>query len=860
MREVADSPYSAYDIQFMLDNIDKFTQEQQEEIIELIDEHKQNAMAEEAYNDLIAFCQYMMPEYIVGRHHRKLADLLMELEKPPKKRKDGTIIPNKLDRIGVSIPPRHGKSEISSKYFVAWFLGRNPDKKVIMASHTGDLSKDFGREVRNIIASDRYQELFPGVRLAADSKAAGSWDTNFGGKYYACGVGAALAGRGADLLIIDDPHALEVSTLIPTPNGFVEIQHLKVGDEVYGPDGMATKVVSKSDVWHERELYSVITDDNKEVLCDAQHLWGVNSDTNLAKARVDAYRTEYLAHQWNRANKPIIPKHMPVKYPEVELPIDPWVLGAWLGDGTTSSGRVTADPKNGDQKYMLEQFKEAGYQTSPITEDGWTFNVYGLMPQLRKLGVLNNKHVPEIYMTASVDQRMALLQGLIDTDGSVTANGQAGFYNCNEQLVDAVVEILHSLGVKCQRRTYEDTRQRYKTAKPNHRVMFRLAGCARMPRKLDTPEHPQTNGPDRYSGKHRTTGTVQCITVEREDGLFLAGRGYVVTHNSEQDILAGNFDTYERAYKWYTTGARTRLMPGGRVAIIHTRWSEEDLLGRLTRDMTRDSEADQFELFEFPALLEIEQADGTKVEKALWPQFFDVPALKRTKASMPAYQWNAQYQQKPTGEEAALIKRQWYRTWRKPNPPACDYIIMTLDAAAEANNRADYTALTVWGVFMNEEEDMNQVILLDTIQERVEFPELKGLAKEMYDKWTPDSFIVEKKSSGTPLYQELRRGGVMVSEYTPTRGTTNNPNTKYARLNSVADIVKEGMVWVPEHKWAEDFVEEVAGFPNKPHDDLVDCFIMAMMRFRSGGFIRLPSDPKDENPVWRRKKSRGYHY
>lgn len=852
-------PFTGAEIQYMLEHMDSFTTEQQEEIIKLLDEHRQQARATEAYNDLIAFCQYMMPDYIVGTHHRKLANLLMELEKPPQKRADGTIVPNDMDRIAVSIPPRHGKSQITSIYFVAWFLGRNPDKKVIMASHTGDLSKDFGREVRNIIASDLYQELFPGVRLAADSKAAGSWDTNAGGKYYACGVGAALAGRGADLLIVDDPHALEVTTPIPTPDGFKEMQDIVVGDYVFGPDGLPTKVVAKSEVYHNRPLYSVITSDNHEILCDSGHLWGVNSDTNLSKARVDAYTAQFLAENWAKSNKPVIPQHQPVQYREADLPIDPWVLGAWLGDGTSSSGRVTANPKNGDQQYMVDQFKAAGYEVSGFTSDGWTFNVVGLMPQLRALGVLNNKHVPEQYLIASEQQRMALLQGLVDTDGAVLPNGQAGFYNCNVQLVDAVVELLHSLGVRAQRRTYEDTRGRWGSAKPNHRVMFRLAGCARLPRKLRYTRTP-TDKRSRSIEVSPTgqTGSVQCLTVEREDGLFLAGRGYVVTHNSEQDILAGNFETYERAYKWYTTGARTRLMPGGRVAVVHTRWSEEDLIGRLVRDMTRDEEADQFELFEFPALLEIPTDDGSTVEKALWPQFFDVPALKRTRASMPAYQWNAQYQQNPTGEEAALIKRTWFRTWKKESPPTCIYKIMTLDAAAEANNRADYTAIQVWGIFFNEQEEMNHAILLESVRERVEFPELKKLAKNMYDEWQPDTFIVEKKSSGTPLYQELRRRGVYVTEYTPTRGTINNPNTKYARLNAIADIVKEGIVWVPEHKWAEDFVEEVAGFPNKPHDDLVDTFIMAMMRFRQGKLLRLDTDPKPEMPIWRRKRRFAY--
>jgi len=174
---------------------------------------------------------------------------------------------------------------------------------------------------------------------------------------------------------------------------------------------------------------------------------------------------------------------------------------------------------------------------------------------------------------------------------------------------------------------------------------------------------------------------------------------------------------------------------------------------------------------------------------------------------------------------------------------------MTLDAAAEKNNRADFTALTTWGVFFHEEENCYCIILLNSIKKRLEFPELKELAMEQYEEWEPDAFIVEKKSSGTPLYQEMRRSGLMVQEYTPHRGS----GDKTARLNSVADIVRSGLVYVPQTRWAEELVEEVAGFPFMSHDDLVDTTIMALMRFRQGGFISLPTDEAESESLYRRR-------
>jgi predicted phage terminase large subunit-like protein len=266
--------------------------------------------------------------------------------------------------------------------------------------------------------------------------------------------------------------------------------------------------------------------------------------------------------------------------------------------------------------------------------------------------------------------------------------------------------------------------------------------------------------------------------------------------------------------------------------------------------------ADQYNVVEFPAILDVQDKEtGEITEKALWPEFFDIPALLRTKASMPVFQWNAQYQQNPTAEEAALVKREWWQVWENDTPPVCEYIIMSLDAAAESHNRADFTALTTWGVFMNDEAKAYHIILLNSIKKRLEFPELKTLALAEYEEWEPDAFIVEKKSAGTQLYQEMRRMGVPVQEFTPHRGT----GDKMARLNSVADIVKSGLCWVPETRWAEEVVEEIAGFPFVSNDDLVDSTVMALMRFRNGGFIRLPSDEPDDVKYFKGRRRGGYY-
>lgn len=502
------------DIQELLDNIELLDPDEQNELLQIAATLETRESARACREDLIEFCKAMQEGYLVGSHHKVLAKLLMEVERGEK------------DRITVSIAPRMGKSQLGTIFFAAWYLGRNPSHKVMIVSHTADLAVDFGRKVRNLIDTQEYQNVFPGVQLAVDSKSAGRWSTSQGGEFFATGVGSNLAGRGAHMLIVDDPI-------------------------------------------------------------------------------------------------------------------------------------------------------------------------------------------------------------------------------------------------------------------------------------------------------------------------------------SEQALLAGDFESLDKVYEWFRSGARPRLMSGGKISVVATRWHKMDLIGRLIRDMTLNPKADQYEVVEFPAIID----EHTENERALWPELFPISVLQRTRESMPAYQWNAQYQQNPTGGTSSICKREWWRRWEKDEPPECEYIIQALDAASELNNRADYTSIGTWGVWFNEEENTNQLILLNSVRERYEFPELKVKALEQFKYWEPDALLVEKKSSGTALYQELRRMGVPVSDYTPHRGAKNDPNTKFARLNSVTDMLKEGLVWAPATRWADELIEELAEFPNGEHDDRVDTTIMVLTYFRKGGFVRLASDESDDDITMRKRRA-----
>lgn len=325
-------------------------------------------------------------------------------------------------------------------------------------------------------------------------------------------------------------------------------------------------------------------------------------------------------------------------------------------------------------------------------------------------------------------------------------------------------------------------------------------------------------------------------------GGALAGRGadlFVIDDpHSEQDVKTNSRLAFDTAWSWFQTGPLQRLMPGGAIIIIMTRWSLLDLTGRLIDYQIKNPEAIPWEIVELPAILN----EDTENEKSLWPEQWSLESLKATKASLDPRYWNAQYMQQPTSESSAIVSRKQWRIWDQDDPPPCDYIIQSWDTAFETKNNSDYSACTTWGVFYNEEEGNSpQVILLDAFKDRMTFPELKDVALKHYKEWEPDAFIVEKKAAGAPLIQELRQMGIAVQEFSPSRG-----NDKMVRLNAVADLFSSGKIWAPDTRWAREVIEEMAAFPVGEHDDFVDTTTQALLRYRQGGFISLDTDEKDD--------------
>ena len=484
-------------------NTEYLTDAELEQLSKHLDKYKELHERDKLQGEFLEFVRHVWPSFIAGSHHKIFAEKLERVAK------------GELKRLIVNMPPRHTKSEFASYLFPAWVMGRDPHTKIIQATHTAELAVGFGRKVKNLLDSEIYRDVFPEIELARDAKASGRWSTNEGGEYYAVGVGGALAGRGANLCIIDDP-------------------------------------VSEQDA------------------------------------------------------------------------------------------------------------------LSPTALDG--------------------------------------------------------------------------------------------------------------------------------------------------------------------------------IYEWYTSGPRQRLQPGGSIIIVMTRWSIRDLTAKVLQKQAEGG-ADQWEVVEFPAIF-------PDTDNVLWPEFWSRDELEGVRASIPVSKWNAQYLQNPTAEEGAIIKREWWNVWEADAPPPCEYIIQSYDTAFTKSERADYSAITTWGIFYPDEGDEPAIILLDAEKGRWEFPELKDAALRLYKDYEPDMVLIEQKASGTPLTHEMRQMGIPVSAFTPGRGAD-----KFSRMNACAPVFESGMVWSPESRWAEEVIEECASFPNGEHDDLADSMTQAILRFRQGGFIRTRADYEDEDiHAYRRRK------
>ena len=348
-------------------------------------------------------------------------------------------------------------------------------------------------------------------------------------------------------------------------------------------------------------------------------------------------------------------------------------------------------------------------------------------------------------------------------------------------------------------------------------------------------------------------------------GQPIAGKG---AHLALIDDPISEQDAWSAAKRnsvnnWYPGGLRTRLMPGGRIVLIQTRWHEEDLSGYLLTQEAENPFADQWRTVTIPALnssesaIRLEQARDKLIRQGIlsesyphlevggsyWPAPADgfefcwnTEALIRTKNNTPKSQWEALYMQSPTSEQGNILLMEYWQNWSEPDPPKCLFKIQSYDTAFSTRETADYSAVTTWGVFEHPDNGNTCLICLGGHKERLAYPDLKQLVIDKYHQHEPDVVILEKKASGQSLLQDLRIVGLPVFPYNPDRD-------KVTRAHAASTIFHAGRVYIPTKKeWAHDIMDECRQFPSGAHDDYVDSVTQAVLWFRASGWAEHPQD------------------
>jgi predicted phage terminase large subunit-like protein len=374
-------------------------------------------------------------------------------------------------------------------------------------------------------------------------------------------------------------------------------------------------------------------------------------------------------------------------------------------------------------------------------------------------------------------------------------------------------------------------------------------------------------------------------------GTNIAGRGahLALVDDPISEQTAWSKAARNQINNWYPGGLRSRLTPSGRLAIIQTRWHEEDLTGYLVKQSMENPFADQFRIISIPALNSnesaaiLQEARNKLVTAGILPEdypemlpgesFFPgtyeaqatkgvdrieycwpTPDLIATKNNMPPFQWDALYMQNPTNQAGNILLAEWWKDWTDDDPPECLFKVQSYDTAFSTRTTADYSAVTTWGIFVNEETGKYDIICLGAQKERLDYPSLRDLFLKKYDEHQPDQVIIEKKASGQSLIQDMRALGLPIYPYNPDRD-------KVARAHSVSPIFQSGRIWIPCRKsWASDIINECRQFPSGPHDDYVDTVTQVLIWFRASGWAETDADMTSD---WRdakteRKKRRYY--
>lgn len=353
------------------------------------------------------------------------------------------------------------------------------------------------------------------------------------------------------------------------------------------------------------------------------------------------------------------------------------------------------------------------------------------------------------------------------------------------------------------------------------------------------------------------TRSAQRFELTQGGGYYAVGAGAGIAGRRAHLLICDDVITEQTAYsdtertkivRWYIPGARSRLLPNSSEIIVNTRWHVDDLSAYLMK--VDQGGRNPWEIISIPALLDEKSSQqlGHPVGTSYWPELYSTDYFFGQRDSYIAAgevaRWSALFMQNPVPEEGNIVKREYIKYWKEDEPPSCDLVIVSVDTAFETTKRADYTAITVWGVFRTRFKGHNgvvlerpNIILLDAVRGKWELPDLITELKRINDEFKPDWFLIEKKASGISVIQELRRQpDIPLFEYIPDKD-------KMSRIQAALPTMKAGSVWFPENMtFTEPVVTELLQFPAGKNDDFVDTISMIINWMRMNAVLLQPGE------------------
>lgn len=814
--------------------------------------------------------------YSMTAYHYSLAsNLQRDYERGPNKGMSyGLIL--------LSAPPQTGKSLTVTESFQSWVLIKEPRTSVITVGYEANFAKRFGRRNR-----DKFMEFAPilshgRLKLHDNIQATDSWESmkldphsnkwvSSNGGMYTAGIGGAITGKW-----------LPNETPIWTPKGWVKHGDLKVGDEVFGMDGKPKKVIRLLPK-HQQRIYELVLDNGAVVMeCAGQHEWQVNyqRQSNTGRLEIRTYnietrhifdpkipvytkKGEYAGYDLSKdrllSRTPFIQTCGVTQESNKDLPIDPYCLGLWLGDGISKSTDVCG------LKEDLEIYK----QYTPYPQQDLRFeknNVYLLQvcerKQLDDLNLFRDKHIPSIYLHSSIEQRYSLLQGIIDTDGYIfKRDGQVDISSANPQLSRDIQLLVRSLGYKVHL---------IKSQSGADRIRFWANGdevLSRLPRKQKNVRRSTSRTKRHFIKEVRVTDKFKmgnCITVEG-DGMYLAGEHLIPTHNTGNVVIiddpiknmqdAESETQIENNIDYFTTVIETRLHgnPGSLCVVMCTRWVVNDMIGWCRKNRKKYIVGD----YNYASLC----TDANRLNDPLkrFPGEGICPEMNKgsewaesIKESYTATQgghvYNAMFQGEPSNELGNLFKAENWGEYEisKLNLDECDRVYLSIDATFKDNKTSDFVAMKIGAAKGNLD------YLRYLVRKRMDLPDTLDKILKMLKMFPEiDIILIEDKANGSGIISVLRKWrkklNIDIADF-PSVVEIEPQGGKYARAQAAAPFQREGRCMIPcekdahllssedDFEWDEKglsythcFKQELGTFPYGQNDDMVDAHTQSII-------------------------------